>query len=122
MDDISISLYPVYFSIDNFYGSWFGDCSIGLAWGRKNCIWPVKPFAGAGSCLCAENPAVNLTAKLSLRYALCILLSIGSSGLRYWRLVAEPFHFINNRVTTLPALQSYSFYYRKLDGTEHGRA
>ena len=64
---------------------------------------------------------MNLTAKLSLRSALCILLSIGCSmGLRYWRLVAEPFHLINNRVTTLPGLQSYSFYYGKLDGTEHG--
>ena len=33
----------MYFSIGNFCGSWFGDCSIGLAWGSENSIWPVKP-------------------------------------------------------------------------------
>ncbi len=52
----------MYLSIGNFCGSWFGDCSIGLAWGSENGIWPVKPFAGAESCLRAQNLAVNLQA------------------------------------------------------------
>ena len=59
-DSISISLCGVYFSIGNFCGSWLGDCSIGLAWGSENRIWPVKPFGGAESCLRPYNPAADL--------------------------------------------------------------
>ena len=46
---ISVAFLRV--SISNCRESWFGDCSIGLAWGSEKDIWAVNAFAGAGSCL-----------------------------------------------------------------------
>ena len=77
---IYISLWRVYFSIGNFCGSWFGDCSIGLAWGSENGIWPVKPFAGAESCLRAQKNCGELVILpatlyyLSIRCYMCLKL------------------------------------------------